>query len=231
MPVLSVLLMDSVNYFRKHVMSFCVLVLPFAFISYLLTYNMNKGQEANDVLLYLLCMLTIYPFYKCAILFYIAYSFDDKRVPFTQLYKISSKTWLAFTLMNIYVGVCLLFGFILLILPGLYLMARFSFTEIYCVLYQKDAKESMKKSWEDSQNNYWTLFQGLVAIFLVTRVGVWLINYVFSVVGLESEIVSAGVFMLDVLFSIISTIFVFRVFTVDTTKLKEIQSIGKDDAI
>ena len=219
MPALSVLLMDSFNYFKKHLVAFCILVLPFALITNGIALSFNEDEGSGKFLLYMLFILTIYPFYKGAILYYIAYSFDGRRVPFSQLYQIPAKTWFSFILMNIILGLAVLTGFIALILPGLYLMARFSFTEIYCVLYREKTMDAIKLGWNETKDNYWILFKGLVIIFGFTTGLMWLIEYSFALIGLKSTVLSFFFSVCEVVLSMMNTIFIFRVFTVNTKKL------------
>lgn len=226
MPALSVLLMDSFNYFKKHLVAFCILVLPFALITNGIALSFNEDEGSGKFLLYMLFILTIYPFYKGAILYYIAYSFDGRRVPFSQLYQIPAKTWFSFILMNIILGLAVLTGFIALILPGLYLMARFSFTEIYCVLYREKTMDAIKLGWNETKDNYWILFKGLVIIFGFTTGLMWLIEYSFALIGLKSTVLSFFFSVCEVVLSMMNTIFIFRVFTVNTKKLEEIQQIN-----
>lgn len=226
MPALSVLLMDSFNYFKKHLVAFCILVLPFALITNGIALSFNEEEGSGKFLLYMLFILTIYPFYKGAILYYIAYSFDGRRVPFSQLYQIPAKTWFSFILMNIILGLAVLTGFIALILPGLYLMARFSFTEIYCVLYREKTMDAIKLGWNETKDNYWILFKGLVIIFGFTTGLMWLIEYSFALIGLKSTVLSFFFSVCEVVLSMMNTIFIFRVFTVNTKKLEEIQQIN-----
>lgn len=226
MPALSVLLMDSFNYFKKHFIAFCILVLPFALITNGIALSFNEEDGSGKFLIYMLFILTIYPFYKGAILYYIAYSFDGRRVPFSQLYQIPAKTWFSFVLMNIILGLAVLTGFIALILPGLYLMARFSFTEIYCVLYREKTMDAIKLGWNDTKDNYWILFKGLVIIFGFTTGLMWTLEYGLGLLGLQSPVLSFVFSIAEVVLSMMNTIFIFRVFTVNTKKLEEIQQIN-----
>ncbi|WP_023604367.1 hypothetical protein [Aliivibrio logei] len=225
MLALSVLLMDSFNYFKTHFVAFCILVLPFALLTNGIALSFNEDDGSGKFLLYMLFILTIYPFYKGAILAYIAYSFDGRRVPFSQLYQIPAKTWFSFVLMNMILGAAVLMGFIALILPGLYLMARFSFTEIYCVLYKETAIDSIKLGWHETKDNYWILFKGLVIIFGFTTGLMWAVEYGFALIGLKSTALSFVFSVCEVVLSMMNTIFIFRVFTVNTKKLDEIQAI------
>ncbi|CED57053.1 membrane protein [Aliivibrio wodanis] len=226
MPALSVLLMDSFNYFKTHFIAFCILVLPFALITNGIALSFNEEDGSGKFFIYMLFILTIYPFYKGAILYYIAYSFDGRRVPFSQLYQIPAKTWFSFVLMNIILGLAVLTGFIALILPGLYLMARFSFTEIYCVLYKENSTDAIKLGWNDTKDNYWLLFKGLVIIFGLTTGLVWVSEYALGLLGLSSPVLSFIFSILEVILSMMNTIFIFRVFTINTTRLEEIQQIS-----
>ncbi|WP_375320427.1 hypothetical protein [Aliivibrio logei] len=225
MPALSVLLMDSFNYFKKHFIAFCILVLPFALITNGIALSFTEDDGSGKFLIYMLFILTIYPFYKGAILYYIAYSFDGRRVPFSQLYQIPASTWFSFVLMNIILGAAVLTGFIALVLPGLYLMARFSFTEIYCVLYKEKTLDAIKLGWHETKDNYWILFKGLVIIFGFTTGLMWLIEYTLGLIGLKSAALSFFFSVCEVVLSMMNTIFMFRVFTVNTKRLEEIQQI------
>ncbi len=225
MPTLSVLLSDSFVYFKKHLIAFCILVIPFALITNGFAISISEEDSSMNVILYMLFIITTYPFYKGAILYYIAYSFNGNRIPFSRLYQISAKTWFSFVLMNMMIGFIVLLGFIAFILPGLYLMARFSFTEIYCVLYKDKPIEAIKAGWRETKDNYWILFKGLVVIFGFTTGLVWLLEEGLAILGLQSVVLSFVFSTLEVVLSMINTVFIFRVFTVDSNKLAEIEQV------
>jgi len=88
-------------------------------------------------------------------------------------------------LVSLLTGVCLLMGFILLIIPGLILMCVLAVTAQACVVEQLGAIDSMNRSVELTKGYRWHIF----ALYVIVLVGTWAL---FFIAGLVSALISPG---------------------------------------
>ena len=70
---------------------------------------------------------------------------------------------------SILYGFCILGGFILLIIPGFYVMGRLSFSVYLSVEKNQGARASIKESWDATKDYGWTLFwkSFIIGLFIV----------------------------------------------------------------
>jgi len=68
-------------------------------------------------------------------------------------------------------GLITLFGFILLIIPGIILLIRLGFFDYLIVDKNSRIVESLKKSWEITRGNTWNLFLLYLLLFLINILG------------------------------------------------------------
>ncbi len=87
---------------------------------------------------------------------------------------------------SLLVGICIGFGTLLLILPGLYLLFRLSMTVCATCAEGLDPLTAFKRSWSLTEGRMWDLSKFLGALFfigLVTGVGILAANVALRIVG------------------------------------------------
>ena len=78
-------------------------------------------------------------------------------------------------------GVGIVIGLILLIVPGLYLMARWSLAPAIVLARGERAIESLESSWEATRESAWTLLLVFLLFFVVLLIGGTMVGFVIGV--------------------------------------------------
>lgn len=112
----------------------------------------------------------------------------NRRETVGDVLKAALSLFLFFLIANIFVAIGMLFGFILFIIPGLYLLGRLSMVPmIIADQEERNPVEAIKKNWELTKGNGWSIFLFLVMIILVGGITVLVAGLVIGlIVGLAS---------------------------------------------
>lgn len=89
--------------------------------------------------------------------------------------------WLRYFVASIVVGLATFVGFILLIVPGIYLAIRFSFFQYALVDKQETIFGSIKYSWNATKGHTWKIFLFGIVGFFVMLVGLMLLGVGFLI--------------------------------------------------
>lgn len=112
----------------------------------------------------------------------------NRRETVGDVLKAALGLFLFFLLANIIVAFGLLFGFLLFIVPGLYLLGRFSLVPMVIAdQEERNPIEAVKKNWELTKGNGWSILLFLAMIILVGGITVLVAGLVVGlIVGLAS---------------------------------------------
>lgn len=215
MKTLKPLLNDTWTFFRAHFVALCSLILPFIipldfFYTVIGHYVDNQGYE------YWIALIPgalVFPIYQGALILYIASAISGEHIPRKQCYQLALRFWLPLMALYIVTSVAMCAGLLLLIIPALIVWARVTFSEFYCILYEEKAMDAFNLSWENTKEYQWLILGGLLVIFLITTIPVWLIEKAVIALDVWNPIFT---FLSGVATSILAipfTIFGFRVFT------------------
>lgn len=86
-------------------------------------------------------------------------------------YNSGYKIFLNYAIVSLIYGVLVVIGTFLFILPGLFVMVKLQFAKPLVVDKGLGALEALKKSWEMTQGNFWSLFGYVVAITVLNLIG------------------------------------------------------------
>lgn len=163
---------------------------------------------------------------------YILFS-PNQRATVGDILKAAAGLFLFFFAANILVAFGLFFGFILLIIPGFYLLGRLALVPMVVAdLAERNPVEAVRKNWELTKNNGWSIFFFLAMIVLVGAITILVISLVTGLLGglitggqglplLENVISSAlGTVFQVVLIAVIAA--VYRQLTGKTQKIEEV---------
>ena len=104
--------------------------------------------------------------------------------------KAAAGLFIFFFIANIMVAFALFFGFILLIIPGLYLLGRFALVPMVVAdRGERNPVEALKTNWALTKNNGWSIFFFLAIIILVGGITVLVAGLV---AGLISGLINGG---------------------------------------
>jgi len=215
--VLQGLLMDSFRFFRNHLVSILIIVVPVVFPIELFRAGYAKsflGAEANFMseLPMLLLGLLAYPIHTGGVIFFMASEVSGTRLKARTCWLLGLKFWWPFLLLSILLGIVTALGFLLFLVPGLIALARFSFAEFDLLLNRKNPADAMRQSWEETRPYFRLILGGYLVIFAAFYVPYFLFIFV-----LEDLKVELGMFevVLDTLYAVLGslfTIFRFRVY-------------------
>lgn len=103
----------------------------------------------------------------------IVLAFYDKRKPqFSELFAFDPKLILRYFLATLLYSLIVLLGFILLIIPGVYLSIKYGFYPYLIVDKNMGVFESFSKSGEIAKGNIWNLFVFGLLLMLIAIVGI-----------------------------------------------------------
>src|SRR6266496_1556620 len=80
---------------------------------------------------------------------------------------------------GIVAGIGIVLGLILLIIPGLYLLTRWSLIPAVIVIEKRSAGESFGRSWELTRGHGWTVFGSLIVSFIAYAVVLGILRALF----------------------------------------------------
>lgn len=209
-------LKESLFFFKSNVGSICAIVLPLI-IPLELFYGLCDAlyQGDNEAILWLAsgAGLLITPIYQGALILFLASVLTDEYLPVKTCYQRALKFWLPLMVVYIVSFLITVFGFMLLILPGLIVIGKLAFAEFDCLLHNKSGIEALRESWENSRNEQWQLIAGLVLIPVAITIPLLLLESFLELLGLAGPVFTfiSGV-VSSVLFTL-STIFAFRIYT------------------
>ncbi len=211
------LLLDSFRFFRNHLFSILLIIVPVVFPIELFRARYADslaGQESNlasDLPMLALGLLA-YPIYAGGIIFFMASIISGDRLNVRSCWLLGLKYWGPFLLLSLLLGAITGLGFVLFIVPGVIALARFSFAEFELLLKGRNPADALRTSWDATRPYFWLILGGYLIIFAAVYV-----PYFGLIFVLEDLKVELGIFevLLDTLYAVLSaffTVFRFRVY-------------------
>ena len=206
------ILRDSFHFYIgniKQIALLCAPILSVAVLSQYLLFTIPEFDAAPFISPVL--GLLFYPVYTAAFILLIAKRTGHEYPSNFNLLAASLKIWAPFILLTLMVGILIGIGFILFILPGIWVAVRLSFSEIFMVVGELKPIDAMSASFEATKEYFWII---LISMFCVT-LPIWAINF-----GLErtKELIEGSYvinFTIDVVIAFISlfiNVAIFRIF-------------------
>jgi membrane-anchored glycerophosphoryl diester phosphodiesterase (GDPDase) len=133
------------------------------------------------------------PFLSGALTFYIYRSLTRNQVTVGEAFKQANRRLLQLILVNIMFGLLVLTGFIVLIIPGFYVLYRLIFSFYATVIDNTSALDSLSSSWELTKGRWWLVFRSTFLLSFVVFVPIVLISLLIDPTGksLASQLVSS----------------------------------------
>ena len=213
---ITTLLYDSWNFYTHHVRRISILILPLVILSSLLISLAHYFRSDDATILFWLpyaMALAAYPLYQGATVLYIAYTVSGNTLKPNQYYRLASQSWGVLTILYIASGLLITGGFLLLIIPGMIILARVSYGEFYCLLSQRSAIDSISDSWDATKKDQWILVAGIFGIILTIYTPLWAIEYLLTSIGLWNKLISMLLEIIGAILSPLTTIFAFRLYS------------------
>ena len=174
-------------------------------------FALGEEPELLEQLPPMFVSLLAYPIYTAGVIFYIASAVAGEAINTKTAWKLGIKYWAQLLLLSILVGISIMVGFLLLIIPGIILVARYAFSEFELLLNNRRPLDAMKCSWDASKNFIWTILGGYLVITIV------LFGPYFGLVAIiGNEDFELGLFdnALNIIYSVLNSIYIIFAFRV-----------------
>ncbi|MBV9278575.1 MAG: hypothetical protein JOZ41_00695 [Chloroflexi bacterium] len=89
-------------------------------------------------------------------------------------------TWLLLVVANIIVGISVAIGFVLLVIPGIFLLVRLAFVSPAIVLERQGIGGALSRSWELVAGSWWRAFGIGLLVFVIAGVGEGLLGAILG---------------------------------------------------
>ena len=161
--MLNTALSDSWSFFKTHLVALSLIILPIVIPLEIVTsvyHSMYTGNEfvMADELFPMGLYFTVYPIYTIAVVFYLAGAINSEFQSTKALWKLGLQYWLPFNILNFLIGVMIVSGFIVFIIPGVILAIRYLFAQFELLLNNARPLAAMKTSWENTGQYFWVLY-------------------------------------------------------------------------
>ncbi len=225
-------LMDSWSFFKKHVVALSIIVLPIVvpidvFIALYEYFLASEEYVFYEQVVPMAISIIAYPIYAVGVVFYLASNVSGEILATNTLWRLGVKFWFPYLVLSILVSLAIALGFVLLIVPGIILVIRYSFSEFDLLLNQSKPLNAMRNSWGATKEYVWVIFGGYVVITPVLYLPYLLVSLLFDESSLSYFVLET---VSDIIYSVLSilyTIFAFRVF--EFAKLQHNQPLSADE--
>ena len=140
-------LRESLYFFRSHFKLFAVLMIPSLLLALLAQVLEDGSLEVS-----LFHSLVIYPLYNVFLLFIIDKLVKSEELVFENLLSRSASLWFPMMTLTVLSSIVIWGGFLLLIIPGVWLFVRLLLSPMYVVFDGLSSLQALKQSFDDSES-------------------------------------------------------------------------------
>lgn len=214
---------DAAQFFLNNIVQIAALCLPWLLAAALVEYLIvATGQDSqNTAPLFVVAWtfnLLIYPIYTGALILLMAKRAQREHPVNRELTASAVRIWQPMFMVHLLGSGMTALGFMLLVLPGIYIAVRLSFAEFFLVLENARPIEALQKSFQATRP-YFILLLILLALFMIPLV---LLTFVLGEVTRQ---LNAGPFLNIIL----STLIAFLGLFVDVVKFRVYMSARQED--
>ena len=211
------LLLDSVRFFREHYIPIAMIVLPIFIPIEILdaiysNYILKEDSGFFEQFPIMFIGLLVSPIYTAGVIFYILSVVAGDAIDTKSAWRLGVKYWMPLFILNVFVGVVVTLGFLLLIIPGIICVARYAFAEFELLLNNSRPLDAMKNSWETTREFIWVILGGYLVIAIALVAPYYVLDAVLEHLELELEILDNFLNIIYSVLGVISIIFTFRVY-------------------
>lgn len=213
----STLLSDSFIFFRNHFSAIAAIILPIIipFELFAVLYQhviASDGFALADQLILLVLGLMIYPVYAGGLVFFMVSVLKREPIDNNTAWRLAWANWSRYLLVTVMVGVAVMLGLSLLIVPGIILGARFAFSEFELLLGGKGPLNAISSSWQLTREYMWYLAGGFILFTVALYTPYILLEYISSPDSPLYWTTSSVLNVLVALFGALYAIFAFRIY-------------------
>jgi hypothetical protein len=208
---------DSWFFFKNHVISLSIIILPIVIpvgIISMLYQELIASAEFSwsDQIITMLISVVAYPIVSIAVIFYIVSAISGEIVNTKTLWQLGIKFWLPYFILTAIITIAIIFGLVLLLVPGIILAVRYSFSEFDLLLNKSSPLDAMKSSWNLTKEYMWVLLGGVTVITIALYGPFYLVSALFDESGTVFKAFTSAINMILAVFDTIYTIFIFRIY-------------------
>lgn len=85
------------------------------------------------------------------------------------------RAWLSLIVATLVAGIAIMIGFLLLIIPGIFIAARLSFYPLIAIDERLGPMDALRASWERTRGHFWLIFLSWLLAGVITFVGLLLL--------------------------------------------------------
>jgi hypothetical protein len=165
------ILTDAAHFFWDNLGQIVTLCAPFliagAVFNDLLLSHVNSASDSGSVYLLSLALnFVLYPIYTIALILLMARRAQQERPTNAQLISEALSRYGQFLLLSI-IGMGLVWcGFLLFIIPGIWLAVRLSFAEFFLLIDRLDPREALIQSFQTTRRYFWGILMALALFAL-----------------------------------------------------------------
>ena len=209
-------LYDTWRFFRMHFIPLSAIILPVVLPADILILAYQNMIDSNEIgLSYVVpavIKLAINPLYSVGVVLYIAYVVKGRVIDTKTAWMLGIQYWVPYFILSVLIGIVTMAGLMMLIIPGIVFLVRFSFAEFDLLLNNAKPADAMKNSWIMTRDYMLEIFLGFAVITVVLFVPYYTLitaldssHAFFRLVNMAATVIYS---VLEVLF----TIFAFRVY-------------------
>lgn len=224
MKTFAQLVIETWHFFLNHWAGIFKIIGPFIVplnVAYVaMEFSGFDGASASEMLWLTMGFgIAIYPIYQAAFIVYMAASVANNPIDSQQFYRIALQVWPRLMLVYILTAVAIGMGLALFIVPGFIIMARVALADFYCIFEQAQPLDAIRKSWEKTRAWQWEILKGLLLIIALTSIPIWVLEAAFAAVNIWNPLFALLLGVLASVLGTLTTIFAFRVYTLENEKL------------
>ena len=145
-------------------------------------------------------------------LFQVIFSLEDSKAVTEKTTATAMALILPLVLVGILQGLATLGGFILLIIPGIYIGVRLGFSQLLVIDGNKRGRAALVASWNMTKNRFWAIFGrglafGVLFVVLIMVASGIAFALIGSIADLKNETSGAGVFAFGIVNGLIQAAF------------------------
>lgn len=168
--------LDNFFFFFKVLLAYLGSCLGFILVGALLALVIAMTTQKGSLLQYALLAFILFAVVNAIFSMYagmLKLSFDvfDTNTGRVSTLFAFNRMGLRFLMLHVLYCIVMSFGFLLLIIPGIYWMVRFSFAPYAMVDKNLSIMESMRASWRLTHNNKWHILGILIVVGAISAVG------------------------------------------------------------
>ncbi|MEM6581343.1 MAG: hypothetical protein AAF699_08730 [Pseudomonadota bacterium] len=166
-------------------------------------------------------LILFYPLYQAAIIFFVASAVSDRRLGVNACLKLASRVWVPLFILSVISAPIIWIGLALLIIPGLFVIARLLFAQFYCIFDGMNPVDAIKASWNETMELQWTILGGLVLVVLACTMPILLLQQIVVSLGALNIVTAILISVLGAVLSTPPTVFAFRMYLAHQHKTSE----------